>query len=182
MEGSKSRHLKFYILKLLLTARYTGYGLMKAIKEETGFWKPSTSSLYPLLSTMKEQGLIAEREEPGGGKRWEITPKGRAVYTEATEMKQELFQSMRESMLVFAKAFNRKDLEVIAARLGQWREGGEDLGGIALLFMEVHDALWSLPPLSPEDKKKVATILTRTRAELSALHKQGEAPNRPTKS
>ncbi len=174
MEGGKSGHLKFYILKLLLTARYTGYGLMKAIKEETGFWKPSTGSLYPLLSTMKEQGLIKEIREPDGGKRWEITRKGREMYTEATEAKRKLFQDMRESMLVFAKAFDRQDLEAIADRLGHWGESGKDPGGIALLFMEVHDALWSLPPLSPADRKKVAAILTRARDELRRLRERIE--------
>ncbi len=170
MERTKSEHLKFYILKLLLTARYTGYGLMKAIEADTGFWKPSTGSLYPLLTTMKQQGLIAEVEEPGDGKRWEITAQGRSAYTEATEMKQRLFQRMRESMLVFAKAFARKDLEVMADRLGQWRDTGGDLGGFTLLFMEVHDALWSLPPLSAADKKKAAAILMRARDDLLALH------------
>ncbi len=179
MEGGKSRHLKFYILKLLLTARYTGYGLMKAIKEETGFWKPSTGSLYPLLGTMKEQGLITEIQEPDGSKRWEITPRGRETYIEVTEAKRKLFQDMRESMLVFAKAFDRQDLEVIADRLGQWGESGKDLGGIALLFMEVHNALWSLPPLSPADKEEVAAILTRARDGLQALRKRIETSSSP---
>ncbi len=176
MDGIRSGQLKFYILKLLLKERYTGYGLMKAIKEETGFWKPSTGSLYPLLNTMKEQGLITEVEEPGGGKRWEITSKGRRVYTEATEAKRKLFQNIRESMLVFAKAFGREDLETFANQFGKL-ENQEDLAELARIFMEIHNALWSLPPLSPADKKKVVAILTRARDDLLALQ-QLKAPNR----
>ena len=168
MEGVRSEHLKFYILKLLLKGRYTGYGLMKAIEEETGFWRPSTGSLYPLLSRMREEGLIAEVEGPEG-KRWEITPKGRELYNKATEAKRKLFQDMRESMLVFAKAFGRTDLELLADRLGRLQEQRDDLGGIAILFLELHDALWSLPPLSEGAKREAATILKRARDELRAL-------------
>ncbi|MCD6541626.1 PadR family transcriptional regulator [Candidatus Bipolaricaulota bacterium] len=168
MERVRSEHLKFYILKLLLKGRYTGYGLMKAIEEETGFWRPSTGSLYPLLSRMREEGLIAEVEGPEG-KRWEVTPKGRELYTKATEAKRKLFQDMRESMLVFAKAFGRTDLELLADRLGRLQEQRDDLGGIAILFLELHDALWSLPPLSEEAKREAATILKRARDELRAL-------------
>ena len=168
MEGVRSEHLKFYILKLLLKGRYTGYGLMKAIEEETGFWRPSTGSLYPLLSRMREEGLIAEVEGPEG-KRWEITPKGRELYTKATEAKRKLFQDMQESMLVFAKAFGRTDLELLADRLGRLQEQRDDLGGIAILFLELHDALWSLPPLSEGAKREAVTILKRARDELRAL-------------
>ena len=168
MEGIRSGQLKFYILKLLLRERYTGYGLMKAIEEETGFWKPSTGSLYPLLSAMKEQGLITEVKEPDGSKRWEITPEGKRVYTEATEAKRKLFQNIRESMLVFAKAFGRDDLEAFAKQFGKL-EKQEDLAELARLFMEIHNALWSLPPLSPADKRKVMAILTRARDDLLAL-------------
>ena len=46
---------------------------MKAIETETGFWRPSAGSLYPLLSTMREAGLICEVEEPDGTSRWQIT-------------------------------------------------------------------------------------------------------------
>jgi DNA-binding PadR family transcriptional regulator len=164
----RSEHLKFYILKLLLGGRYSGYGLMKAIERETGFWRPSTGSLYPLLSRMREEGLITE-VEGSEGRRWEITPKGQELYTKATEAKRKLFQDMREAVLVFAKAFGREDLELLAERLGRWEERRDDLGGLALLFLELHDALWSLPPLTPQAKREAAAILKRARDELRAL-------------
>lgn len=145
--------------------------MMKAIERETGFWCPSTGSLYPLLARMREEGLIAEVEGPEG-KRWEITPKGRELYTQATEAKRKLFRDMRDAMLVFAKAFDRADLEVLAERLGRWEERREDLGGIALLFLELHDALWSLPPLDEGGKREVAAILRRARDEILALGKR----------
>ena len=175
MEGIRRGHLKFYILRLLLDDELTGYGLMKRIKEETGFWKPSTGSLYPLLDAMKREGLIEETVEPGGGKRWSITPEGRSVYAEATEVKRELFENMRNSMLVFAKVFGRGDLEQIVKRLDQWKTERKDLGEVASLFMEVHDALWSLHDLTGEQEKRVQEILSTTRDELKSLQKESDA-------
>ena len=172
MEGIRRGHLKFYVLKLLLDEEFTGYGLMKRIKEETGFWKPSTGSLYPLLDAMKGQHLITETVEPGGGKRWAITQKGRSVYSEATDVKRELFDNMRNSMLVFAKVFGRGDLEQIVKRLDQWKTERKDLGEVASLFMEIHDALWSLHDLTGEQERQVLDILKTTRDELNTFRKQ----------
>lgn len=172
MEGIRRGHLKFYILKLLLSEEFTGYGLMKRIKEETGFWKPSTGSLYPLLDTMKDQGLITETEEPGGGKRWAITPKGRSVYSEATDAKENLFENMRNSMLVFAKVFGRDDLGEIVKRLEQWKTERKDLVEVAALFMEIHDTLWSLPRLTPKERDSVLEILKTAREQLDDFGKQ----------
>ena len=171
MEGIRGGHLKFYILKLLLTEEFTGYGLMKRIEEETGFWKPSTGSLYPLLDVMKQQGLITETVEPGGGKRWSITPEGRSVYAEASDVKRELFDNMRNSMLVFAKVFGRGDLEQIVKRLNQWKTERKDLSEVASLFMEVHDALWSLHDLTNKQEEQVLDILKTTRDKLKVLGK-----------
>jgi len=174
MAGIRSGHLRFYILKLLLDEELTGYGLMKRIKEETGFWKPSTGSLYPLLGNMKEQGLITETEEPGGGKRWAITSKGRSIYSEATVAKETLFENMRNSMLVYAKVFDRGDLEAIFKRIERWKTGREDLVKIGRLFMEIHDALWSLPPLSPEEQDRVLKILKEARDQLAPFGKKSD--------
>lgn len=170
MEGIRRGHLKFYILKLLLTEEFTGYGLMKRIKEETGFWKPSTGSLYPLLDVMKQQGLITETEEPGGGKRWSITSEGKSLYNEATDVRETLFENMRKSMLVFAKVFGRSDLEEIFERVDRWKTKRDDLSQIGSVFMEIHDAIWSLPPpLSSEEVSRVLHILERARDELRGL-------------
>ena len=170
MEGIRRGHLKFYILKLLLDEEFTGYGLMKRIKEETGFWKPSTGSLYPLLDEMDGDGLIAWTLEPGGGKRWSITPEGRSLYNEATDVRETLFENMRKSMLVFAKVFGRSDLEGIFERVDRWKTKRDDLNLVGTVFMEIHDAIWSLrPPLSKDEISGVLQILERARDELRDL-------------
>lgn len=149
MQAIRRGHLKFYILRLLIEDRRTGYGLMKAIERETGFWKPSAGSLYPLLASMKDQGLIVEAPETDGSNRWQVTTTGRTAYAEASESKRELFDSMRKSLVVFSKVFDAGPLESIVDHLASWQEGRSDFRALGPLFMDLHDALWDLPPLPP---------------------------------
>jgi DNA-binding PadR family transcriptional regulator len=132
---------------------------MKAIEQETGFWKPSAGSLYPLLTSMKKQNLIIEVIEPDGAKRWQITDTGHAAYNEASDSKRELFDSMRKSLVVFSKVFDAGPLESIVERLASWQEGRSDFRTLGPLFMDLHDALWALPSLSDAHQAEARRIL-----------------------
>ena len=170
MQEIRRGHLKFYILRLLREQRHTGYGLMKAIEAETGFWKPSAGSLYPLLATMREAGLIREVEEENGAFRWQITADGEATYSQASETKQELLDSMRRSLVVFAKVFDVKPIESMAQRLTSLQEVRPDFRTLGPLFMDFHDALWALPPLSSEQEEQVQEILRQALAAVAEVH------------
>lgn len=159
MHEIRRGHLKFYILRLLSEQRRTGYGLMKAIEDETGFWKPSAGSLYPLLTMMREAGLICEIEETEGTSRWQITDEGRDTYAQAAETKRELLDSMRRSLVVFAKVFDAAPIESFAELLTTWNEGSMDFNSLGSLFTDLHDSLWGLPSLSSEQEKQVQEIL-----------------------
>ena len=169
MHEIRRGHLKFYVLRLLREKRRTGYGLMKAIESETGFWRPSAGSLYPLLATLREAGLIREVEEPDGTSRWRITPDGEATYAQAAETKQELLDSMRRSLVVFAKVFDATPIESLAQRLTTWHEGRPDFSALGPLFMDLHDLLWSLPSLSGEQEEQVQAVLRDAIAALEEI-------------
>jgi len=132
---------------------------MKAIETETGFWRPSAGSLYPLLATMREAGLICEVEEPDGTSRWQITDEGKSTYAQAAESKQELLDSMRRSLVVFAKVFDAAPIESFAERLTTWHEGRPDFSTLGPLFMDLHDSLWRLPSLSGQQEEQIQAIL-----------------------
>ena len=175
MQEIRRGHLKFYILRLLREQRHTGYGLMKAIETETGFWKPSAGSLYPLLATMREAGLIREVEEENGTSRWQITADGETTYSQASETKHELLDSMRRSLVVFAKVFDVKPIESMAQRLISLQEVRPDFRTLGPLFMDLHDALWALPPLSSGQEEQVQEILRDAIAAIARVHEAAEA-------
>jgi len=169
MHEIRRGHLKFYVLRLLSEQRRTGYGLMKAIETETGFWRPSAGSLYPLLATMREAGLICEVEEADGTSRWQITADGKATYAQAAETKQELLDSMRRSLVVFAKVFDAAPIESFAERLTTWHVGRPDFSALGPLFMDLHDALWDLPSLSGEQEQQIQAILRNAIAAVERI-------------
>jgi DNA-binding PadR family transcriptional regulator len=50
--------LRTMVLMSLHTEATTGYGIIKSIRDLTGYWKPSTGSLYPVLAELAKEGLI----------------------------------------------------------------------------------------------------------------------------
>jgi len=126
MQGVRRGFLKYYILKLLSDDTYTGYGLIKKIEEETGFWEPSTGSVYPLLESLEEEGLI-EGEGSDGGSPWIITEKGEAAYAEAAEARKEMKESLKNSMIVFSQVFNEEGIKRVAERMEDECKNGNKL-------------------------------------------------------
>ncbi len=126
MKGVRRGFLKYYILKLLAEDTYSGYGLIKEIEKETGFWEPSTGSVYPLLESLEEEGLI-EGKETDRGNSWQITGKGEAAYEEASEAKRKMRESLKQSMIVFSQIFNEEQIEEVAERLDENFEKASNL-------------------------------------------------------
>jgi DNA-binding PadR family transcriptional regulator len=118
LRGVRRGFLKYYILKLLTEDSYSGYGLIKEIEEETGFWEPSTGSVYPLLESLEEEGLI-EGEETNRGNSWKITEKGERAYEEAAEAKKKMKKSLKQSMVVFSQVFNEQSIKEVAKRIDE---------------------------------------------------------------
>jgi DNA-binding PadR family transcriptional regulator len=55
---SKTGHLKILVLTILNERPMSGYALMKEIERRTGFWRPSPGSIYPLLKSLEDGGMI----------------------------------------------------------------------------------------------------------------------------
>ncbi len=167
--------LKYYILKLLSREPLTGYGLMKRIEEETGFWKPSTGSMYPLLQQLEEQGWV-EHEGEAERKVYRLTERGRAALEEAIRAKGELLESLQRALDVFARVFGAEDVEPVRNRLRSLLRD-ESLGverlprSLQARIVLLRHLLLSLPyeRLTEEQIDKVNATLEEALARLSEL-------------
>ena len=56
--------LKIVVLKALAESPKSGYSLMKFIEERVGS-KPSSGSMYPLLDSLKTEGLVEAKVSVG---------------------------------------------------------------------------------------------------------------------
>ena len=116
MTAIKRGFLKYYILKLLSEEPLTGYGLMKRIEEETGFWKPSTGSVYPLLQALEEQGWLTHEGE-AERKVYKLTEAGHQALKEAHHAKEEILDGLQRAFEIFRRVFGPEEVEPLQSRL-----------------------------------------------------------------
>ena len=53
-----SGYLRLIVMKTLANRRLSGYDLIKEIESNTGTWKPSFGSIYPLLEKLLKEKLV----------------------------------------------------------------------------------------------------------------------------
>ncbi len=80
--------LEYFILRALLARERYGYDLVKGLAAQGGA-EVTEGTLYPLLSRLRTQGLVATRlEESSAGparKYYALTPKGRRLVAQMAE-------------------------------------------------------------------------------------------------
>ncbi|WP_344340062.1 PadR family transcriptional regulator, partial [Agrococcus versicolor] len=74
--------LRLYLLALLAESPMHGYEVMQALERRFGgTYQPSAGTIYPRLSRLEEEGLVAKHAD-GRRTRYEITDAGRAHLAE----------------------------------------------------------------------------------------------------
>lgn len=68
-------YLKIYVMKELSKGGKTGYELMNSVESSTGFHKPSPGTIYPLLNSLKKNGMVNISEDKNK-KIYSLTKKG----------------------------------------------------------------------------------------------------------
>lgn len=169
MRGVRRGFLKYYILKLLTEDSYSGYGLIKAIEEETGFWEPSTGSVYPLLEDLEADGLI-EGETKDRGNSWGITEEGEKAYEEATEAKEKMRKSIKQSMIVFSQIFNEEKIKEDAKRMDS---RFENPSGLRKKIRQLHHRLNDLLDEGNHDVDELAEVVELAHKRLDELEQDG---------
>lgn len=102
---AKSNKSKFAILGMLASVpKSSGYDIKKMMEESTEyFWKESYSSIYPVLGTLVEEGLIKQHEDsPNNGRQrntYELTAKGKKELKEWMDKPVEHEQFRNELLL-----------------------------------------------------------------------------------
>jgi len=94
---------------------------MKKIEEETGFWRPSPGSIYPLLASLEKEGFIEHREEKDK-KLYSLTATGQESLRRAQQTKEEAMRGVRQSIRVFGELFG-EEMSDDLARLTAAGEG-----------------------------------------------------------
>jgi DNA-binding PadR family transcriptional regulator len=140
------------ILALLRDGPRNGYQIMSEIEERSGgAWRPSPGAVYPALSQLADEGLIAP-EESGSKRMFGLTDAGRAYVAENPEMARGAWESSAQQ-----EAWQVPALFAEAARLGS---------GIVQLAKAG----------SPDQIRAAERLLERTRRELYRILADEAAP------
>jgi DNA-binding PadR family transcriptional regulator len=101
------------ILALLQEGPRNGYQIMSEIAERSrGAWRPSPGAVYPALSQLADEGLIAD-EKSGGRRIFSLTEAGREYVAANPEMARGAWESIEQQ-----EAWQVPGLFAEAARLG----------------------------------------------------------------
>jgi DNA-binding PadR family transcriptional regulator len=101
------------ILAVLGEGPRNGYQIMSEIEERSGgAWRPSPGAVYPALSQLADEGLIAG-EESGGRRTFSLTEAGRAYVEQNPAMARGAWESTAQQ-----EAWQLPGLFAVAARLG----------------------------------------------------------------
>jgi DNA-binding PadR family transcriptional regulator len=101
------------ILALLREGPRNGYQIMADIRERSGgAWRPSPGAVYPALSALADEGLIAG-EESGGRRTFSLTEAGQAYVAEHPDKARGAWESEEQQ-----EAWQVPGLFTEAARLG----------------------------------------------------------------
>ncbi|MGV8086248.1 MAG: PadR family transcriptional regulator [Candidatus Woesearchaeota archaeon] len=86
-------NLKIIVLKKLDAESLSGYDLIKRIYAETGSWKPSFGSMYPLLKELHNNKLVIFKIK-NRKKIYSITPSGKKALNNAIIASQNMIDMM----------------------------------------------------------------------------------------
>lgn len=78
--------LRTYVLSVLAKEPMHGYALIRLIEARTGFWRPSPGTMYPLLESMVNEGLVEEVPDGGRKKEYRLTTKGRKLAEDVEDL------------------------------------------------------------------------------------------------
>jgi DNA-binding PadR family transcriptional regulator len=138
------------ILALLREEPRNGYQIMSEIEERSGgAWRPSPGAVYPALSQLADEGLIASSES-SGRRTYTLTDAGREYVEQNPEMARGAWESTDQQ-----EAWQLPGLFAEAARLG---------GGIVQI---AHAG-------NPDQVRAAERLLERTRRELYRILAEDE--------
>jgi DNA-binding PadR family transcriptional regulator len=102
--GKHRGFIAIYLLHTLNKEPKSGYDILAEIREKCeGKWAPSKGTVYPLLTQLKDEGLIAVKTVGKRSKNiFELTPRGRTVLS---KLKKER-EGHREKMLQLRNLFS----------------------------------------------------------------------------
>ncbi len=149
--------LKLLIARLLAKRELTGTQIMEILEERSkGKWRPSPGSIYPLLSSLEEHGLIKTVRTEGRSKIYTLSEKGHNHFKETFKRKGDVEGRTRLHRAVWMQMLDPSDQAIFQAH------------GIRMAIEHLNDVQ---KKLTDNQKQKLKSKLTMAHERLEELIK-----------
>lgn len=150
-EGHTRSLISLYVLHSLHCKPKTGYDLLKEIEEVTGgLWVPSKGTLYPLLHSLADEGLIIE-EDTG--------LRAKTIYT---------LTDAGEEVLAATKACRDQSREqLLLLKTLHTRIFGEERASLREMMWEIRECIHTLPAEKHDEALEILRSCKKRLGELS---------------
>jgi DNA-binding PadR family transcriptional regulator len=158
--------LRFLVLNMLIKKPMSGVEIVEVIEKETGGrWKPSSGSIYPLLSRLQGRGYTEELPgEDTGMKRYVLTTKGKAFFEKQINFGQKLLSKLEflVPLLISGFQFDPNDKRILSGTR-------EPAKRVVKTLLDLRAAKHQL---TEQDSEEIERILTKCADELEEIVKR----------
>ena len=99
--------LKFLVLKMINEKPISGAEIVEEIEKQTGSWKPSSGSIYPLLASLYKNGFTKELPtDEQGFKRYSFTDEGKKFFEKQKEVGNDFIRRIQFLAPMLVGGFN----------------------------------------------------------------------------
>ena len=143
--------LKFLVLKMINEKPMSGAEIVEEIEKQTGSWKPSSGSIYPLLASLHKKGFTKELPtDEQGFKRYSFTDEGKKFFEQQIALGKDFIKRIEFLAPMLVGGFN---LEGNNVRFLGSKESAKKLMKSFILLRQNADKI------SEKDAKEIVTIL-----------------------
>ena len=160
-------YLRLIVMKTLSGKKLSGYDLIKQIERDTGTWKPSFGSIYPLLDKLLKEKLV-QMEVHGRRKLYSLTNEGKKQLVIIDKSKNTLVDKLIAAWNAFGKITDRREmnfmLEVFSSlKKGQlpFKELNPELNEFRATIFEIYSG--------GKDRNKIKKTLKDTIRKLKSI-------------
>src|SRR3989338_903534 len=160
-------YLRLIVMKTLSNKKLSGYDLIKQIEKDTGTWKPSFGSIYPLLEKLLKEKLV-EVEVQGRKKLYFLTIEGKKHLGIINKSKNTLVDKLIATWNAFGKITDRREMGFMLEIFNSLKKGQLPFKDINPELNEFRATVFELYTTG-KDRKKMKAVLKGTVKKLRTI-------------
>ena len=160
-------YLRLIVMKTLVKGKLSGYDLIKQIEKDTGTWKPSFGSIYPLLEKLLKEKLV-EVEVQGRRKLYFLTSEGKKHLVIIDKSKNTIVDKMIATWNAFGKITDRREMGFMLEIFNSLKKGQLPFKELNPELNEFRATMFELYSKG-KDRKKIKAVLKGTIKKLRAI-------------